>query len=115
MSTDMTRRGLFARAGAMALAGSAVLAATGSVARASQEEVDAFFREGFNYCQAEKLGMYWQMSTWDAKANGGAKILRGEKKFLRQAIRKAARQFNCTTTGFNYRDSETLAEFWKHA
>jgi hypothetical protein len=115
MNSEITRRGLFARAGAMALAAPALLAAGTTGARASQEEVDVFFNSGFNYCQAEKLGMYWNMSTWDAKANGGAKIMRGDIKYLRQAIRKAARRFNCSTTGFNYRDSETIAEFWKHA
>jgi hypothetical protein len=115
MSMEMTRRGLFARAGALALAGPALIAAGTAGVHASEAEANAFFNAGFNYCQAEKLGMYWKMSTWDAKVNGGAKIMRGETKYLRQAIRKAAKRFNCSNTGFNYRDSETLAEFWKHA
>lgn len=115
MSMEITRRGFFAKAGAVALVGPAAIIASATSAGATQEEVETFFNAGFNYCQAEKLGMYWNMSTWDAKANGGAKILRGETKYLRQAIRKAAKRFNCSTTGFNYRDSEQLAEFWKHA
>jgi hypothetical protein len=115
MSMDMTRRSFFFRAGAVAVLAPAALAGGTTLSHASQEEVDTFFNSGFNYCQAEKLGMYWQMSTWDAKANGGAKIMRGEIKYLRQAIRKAAKRFNCSTTGFNYRDSDSVAEFWKHA
>lgn len=115
MSKELTRRGLFARIGALAVVGPAALTASTTGAGATQTEVDVFFAAGFNYCQAEKLGMYWQMSAWDAKANGGAKIMRGEIGYLRQAIDEAARQYNCSTTGFNYRDSGTLAEFWKHA
>jgi hypothetical protein len=115
MSTEITRRSFFARAGAVAVLAPAALASGTTLSHASQEEVDVFFNAGFNYCQAEKLGMYWNMSTWDAKANGGAKIMRGEERYLRQAIRKAAKRFNCSTTGFNYRDSDTIAEFWKHA
>jgi hypothetical protein len=114
MTTEMTRRGLFARAGALALAGPMALAAGTTIAQATDEEVDAFFNKGFNFCQAEKLGMYWGMSPYDAKANAGAKILRGDIKYLRQAIRKAAKRFDCTT-GFNYKDSDSVAEFWKHA
>ncbi|MBX9456228.1 MAG: hypothetical protein KL863_09525 [Rhizobium sp.] len=114
MSTEITRRGLLARAGALAVAGPAALAAGTIGARAQDAEVNAFFAAGYDYCQAEKLGQYWSMSPWDAKINGGAKILRGEAKFLRQAARKAAKRFGCST-GFNYRDSDTLAEFWKNA
>ena len=114
MTTGLTRRSLFARAGAVALLGPAAVAGSVAKARATDAEVDAFFNAGFNYCQAEKLGQYWQMDTYAAKANAGAKIMRGETKYLRQAIRKAAKRYNCTV-GFNYKDSDTLAEFWKHA
>jgi hypothetical protein len=85
MTTEMTRRGLFARAGALALAGPMALAAGTTIAQATDEEVDAFFNKGFN-----------------------------DIKYLRQAIRKAAKRFDCTT-GFNYKDSDSVAEFWKHA
>ena len=115
MTTELTRRGLFKRAGAMALLAPAVLTATVAPAIASDEEIDAFFNAGFNDCEADKLRQYWQVGYREAKEMAGAKILRGDKKFLRQAIRKASRQFSCESTGFNYKDSDAVAEFWKHS
>lgn len=114
MSMEIARRGLFARAGALSLAGPAVLATSTIGAQAQEAEVNAFFAAGHDYCNAEKLGQLWGLTPWDAKVSGGTKILRGEVKYVRQQLRKAARRYSCTT-GFNYRDSETLAEFWKHA
>lgn len=127
---QFTRRSLLAHAGAAALFAPSLLSLTAQSARASDEEVDAFFNEGFQYCDADVLSQYWQMDLISAKANAGAKILRGEKKFLKQAIKAAKKNYTCSTSsndnqsdadptqaffdaGFSYCDAEVLSNYWQ--
>lgn len=114
MSGKLTRRALMTRIGAAVVAGPAIATAFVRSASADEMERGAFFGAGFGYCDAEVLSQYWQMDIDAAKANAGAKILRGEKKFLRQAIRKANKSFSCST-GINYNDSDGVADLWKSA
>jgi hypothetical protein len=67
--------------------------------------VDAFFNAGVDTCDAELLSQYWNMDLDATKANAGTKILRGDKRIVRQAIKAAGRKFNCTV-GFNYNDAD---------
>lgn len=75
------------------------------------EQEAAFWNAGYAYCDAEKLGQYWQMSTYDAKLNAGYKILIGDQQYLDQAIAIAMRSYGCPN-GFNFDDSTKLADLW---
>ena len=114
MPGQLTRRTLLTRAAAAVLAAPAIATGFAHQAAADEMELGAFFGAGFGYCDAEVLSQYWEMDIDSAKANAGAKILRGEKRILRQAIKKANRRFSCST-GFNYNDSDSVADLWKSA
>lgn len=78
----------------------------------SQNEKEmAFWNAGYSYCDAEKLGQYWQMSTYEAKLNAGLKILEGYQSILNEAIDIAIQSYGCPN-GFNFDDSKSLAALW---
>lgn len=113
MSSEITRRDMLGYIGAAALIAPGAAVLLPSVAAAQGAEWDVFYNSGFNNCDAELLAQYWQMDLGEAKVNAGEKILRGEKRYLRQAIRKAGRRFSCSES-FN-RDADTIADLWKRA
>lgn len=76
----------------------------------NQKEM-AFWNAGYSYCDAEKLGQYWQMSTYDAKLNAGLKILEGYQSILNEAIDIAIQSYGCPN-GFNFDDSKSVAALW---
>lgn len=77
---------------------------------AAQQEA-AFWKAGYAYCDAEKLGQYWGMSAYDAKLNAGYKILIGDQRYLDEAIMTAMQSYTCPN-GFNFDDSTNVAELW---
>lgn len=82
-----------------------------SYAYTQSQQENAFWNAGYAYCDAEKLGQYWKMSTYDAKLNAGYKILIGDQRYLDQAIDIAMQSYGCPN-GFNFDDSTKLADLW---
>ena len=117
MPVQFTRRSLLARIAAAFLLTSSITAAAIAVtmpvasAQNADRALDAFFNSGFGYCDAEVLSKYWRTSIDRAKVDAGAKILRGDRRVLRDVIRIAKRQYRCST-GFNSYDARAVAALW---
>lgn len=77
---------------------------------AAQQEA-AFWKAGYAYCDAEKLGQYWGMATYNAKLNAGYKILIGDQRYLDEALAEAIQSYTCPN-GFNVDDSKDVAALW---
>ncbi|MEV4350813.1 hypothetical protein AB0J83_40670 [Actinoplanes sp. NPDC049596] len=43
-----------------------------------QKQIEAFFNKGYDFADAEKLAKLWKISTGDAKAEAGKRILAGQ-------------------------------------
>ena len=116
MTSTTPRTRMLGRVAAAFLATSAMTGASLSLVQAayaySQSQMEmAFWDAGYSYCDAEKLGQYWQMATYDAKLNAGLKILEGGQVYLDQALQIAMQSYGCPN-GFNFDDSTSLAALW---
>lgn len=117
MTQARSRNRLFSGMAAAFLMTSSMTAAAVSLtqyahAYTNQQLEDAFWKAGYSYCDAEKLGQYWGMATYDAKLNAGNKILEGGQRYLDEAIDYAIQRYTCPN-GFNYDDATKLAALWQ--
>jgi hypothetical protein len=86
-----------------------------------QAEVDAFFKAGFTYDDAVHLSKLWSTKTpYDAKVEGGEKLLAGDKLPVAPGSSKPVGQRKKDvavdaffTKGYNYEDAAKLAKLWK--
>jgi hypothetical protein len=83
-------------------------------AEASQKDVDAFFKNGYTYCDAKLLASFWGIDTGQAKEAGGAKIRAKNEKTLKNLLKQARKQSACNfeDTQVSFEDASTLATFW---
>ena len=114
MST--TSRGMLARiAAAFLMTSSMTVAAVtltqSAYAYSQAQQEAAFWKAGYAYCDAEKLGQYWGMSAYEAKLNAGNKILIGDQRYLDEALEYAVQRYTCPN-GFNFDDSKDVAALW---
>ncbi|BCW91064.1 hypothetical protein sos41_42420 [Alphaproteobacteria bacterium SO-S41] len=113
---SITSRGLLPRIAAAFLMTSSMTVAAVSLTQSAyaftqaQQEA-AFWKAGYAYCDAEKLGQYWGMDTYSAKLNAGNKILIGDQRYLDEAIAVAIQSYTCPN-GFNFDDSKDVAALW---
>lgn len=81
-------------------------------------QANTFLNNGYNYCDARILGLFWGMGPDQAKIEGGRKIQGGGGQVLRGEIMPMARnRFKCewSDTGHTYQDAERLAAYWGYA
>lgn len=77
----------------------------------ADQAMTAFFDKGYGWCDASVLSQYWQMDWSEAKVTAGEKILRGDQRYLDEALGEAYGRYQCSQA-FNYEDSTTLAALW---
>ena len=83
-------------------------------AQASQQDVQSFFKKGYNFCDAKLLANYWGIGTYEAKEAGGEKIRNHNEPILRGIMQTARTQSRCDfgDTGVSYEDADALAGYW---
>lgn len=80
-----------------------------------QEDLEfaAWRDSAYSYSDAEKLGWFWQVETYDAKLRIGRKIKWANHKILDQMLYEATGQYNWIVKGpYSYQDAEALAAYW---
>jgi hypothetical protein len=86
-----------------------------------QAEVDYFFKKGYTYDDAVHLAKIWKTKTpYDAKVEGGEKLLAGEKLPIKPGSSKPVGQRKKDVAeeaffakGYDYADAVKLAALWK--
>ena len=86
-----------------------------------QAEVDYFFKKGYTYDDAVQLAKIWKTKTpYDAKVEGGEKLLAGEKLPIKPGSSKPVGQRKKDVAqeaffakGYDYADAVKLAKLWK--
>jgi hypothetical protein len=86
-----------------------------------QAEVDAFFKAGYTYDDAVHLATIWKTKTpYDAKVEGGEKLLAGKKLPIAPGSSKPTGQRKKDVAvdaffakGYDYQDAAKLAKLWK--
>ena len=76
-------------------------------------ELDAFFKSGYRYEDAERLAWFWGQTIVEAKSRIGRKVKWRNEKVLDSMLYNARGQWNwIRESPYIYQDAEALATFW---
>jgi hypothetical protein len=116
MKKTRRKAGSVARASIAASLALGAVAATGTTARAyDQQDYDAYFQSGYSYCDATLLAFAWHTSVEEAKAGIGGKVRNhwsGNDIDAAIAPGRAGHQCSFEDEGYTYEDAVALASYW---